>query len=87
MRICNMRLFSKRFVPINCRTPSVESTKLTRKEKLEWAAFIAVLTIIPVGVQLWQFYATSSVVVNRGVAEELARRRGQNEGFGPNSTL
>ena len=63
-----------RKVPINCRTPTVESTKLTSREKLEWAAFIAFLTVVPVGVQLWQFYATSAVVVNRGVAEELARR-------------
>ena len=61
-------------MPINCRTPSVESTKLTPREKLEWAAFIAVLTIVPIGVQLYQFYATSAVAVNRDVAKELARR-------------
>lgn len=61
-------------MPINCRTPTGESTKLTSREKLEWAAFIAFLTIVPVGVQLWQFYATSAVVVNRDVAAELARR-------------
>ena len=67
-------LASKRKVPINCRTPTVESTKLTRKEKLEWAGFIAFLTIVPLGVQMWQFYATSAVVVNKGVAAELARR-------------
>jgi hypothetical protein len=75
---------AKRKVPYNCRTPSVESTKLTIKEKIEWAAFIAFLTVVPVGVQLWQFYATSAVVVNEGVAAELARRQ---RPVSPDSTL
>jgi hypothetical protein len=74
-RVCGARFLSaKRRVPFNCRTPTQESTKLSDREKLEWAGFIALLTVVPIGFQLWQFYATSSVVVNQGVAEELSRR-------------
>lgn len=73
-RLAGKRL-AKRAVPVNCRTPSVESTRLTGREKLEWAGFIALITVIPIGIQLWQFYMTSAVVVNKEVAAELARRR------------
>ena len=66
---------SRQRVPINCRTPTPESTRLSGREKLEWAAFIAVLTIIPVGLQLQQFYSTSAVNVNKQVHEEMSRRR------------
>jgi len=69
-------LSTKRKVPINCRTPTAESTKLTSRERKEWVGFIALLTIVPLGMQVWQFYATSAMVVNEGVAAELARRPG-----------
>ena len=68
---------AKRTVPVNCRTPTVESTAVTRREKFEWAVFIAVLTVVPVGFQLWQFHATSATTVNREVMDELARNREQ----------
>lgn len=68
------RFAKKRVVPINCRTPSRESTQLTRREKLEWVAFIAILTIVPVGFQVWQFDATSATRVNKAVMDELGRR-------------
>ena len=73
-----MRLFThlrSRKVPINCRTPSEESTRVTTREKLEWGGYILVLTFLCGGLQLAQFYVTSAVNVNKGVGEELARRR------------
>ena len=73
-RVC---LLAKRTVPINCRTPTAESTAVTRREKIEWAVFIAVLTVVPVGFQLWQFHATSATNVNRQVMDELSRNREQ----------
>ena len=76
--IVGRRLMSqRRQVPINCRKPTEESTRLTRREKLDWAAYIAVLTIVPVGLQLWQFYATSATRVNLDVMEELSRRQSE----------
>jgi len=75
----NCARWSKRVVPINCRTPTRESTQVTRREKLEWAAFIAILTIVPVGFQLWQFDATSATSVNQAVMEELGRKHHQSE--------
>lgn len=76
--------FAKRTVPINCRTPTPESTRLTSREKLEWVAFIAVLTVVPVGFQLWQFEATSATTVNRAVMDELARKGEQAKVSAPN---
>lgn len=62
-------------MPINCRTPSLESTRVTGREKLEWFGYVAALTLIFGGIQLAQFYVTSAVNVNKNVGEELSRRR------------
>jgi hypothetical protein len=70
----SVKFLAKRPVPINCRKPTEESTRLTRREKLDWAGYIAILTIVPIGLQLWQFNATSAVRVNADVMEELGRR-------------
>jgi hypothetical protein len=77
-RVGRLKLFSnqrKINVPINCRTPSPESTRVTGKEKLEWAGYVVALTLIFGGIQLAQFYVTSAVNVNKNVGEELSRRR------------
>ena len=63
-------------VPVNCRTPTAESQRLTFKEKIDWVKFIIVLTIVPIGLQLWQFNETSAVTVNRAVNEEISRAGG-----------
>ena len=76
---------AKRRVQVNCRTPTVDSTKLSLKEKLDWVAYIAILTVIPVGLQLKQFYATSAYNVNKEVNEELARRGRLGEGASVNT--
>ena len=85
MRLSRL-LQAKRFVPINCRTPSPESTKVTGREKLEWAAYVVALTLMCGGVQLLQFYVTSAVNVNKGVGEELSRRRRSENSSSPSDS-
>ena len=65
----------RRLVPINCRKPTEEDVKLSTREKLDWVGYILILTIVPVGIQLWQFSATSATRVNADIMDELARRR------------
>jgi hypothetical protein len=65
----------RREVPVNCRRPTEESTRVTLSEKRDWLLFIAVLTVVPGGLILWQFDATSAVEVNKAVKEEMNRRR------------
>ena len=66
----------KRVVPVNCRTPTAESQRLTSKEKWDWVKFIAIMTVVPIGLQLWQFHETSAITVNKAVNDEIARGGG-----------
>ena len=74
MYISYSRNFAKRVVPINCRNPLPGSTDLTSKEKRDWIIFIAVLTIVPIGLMLKQFDVTSAVSVNRQIKQEREAR-------------
>lgn len=65
----------RRFVPVNCRTPTAESTRLSLAEKRDWALFVLAITIVPGSLLMWQFDSTSAMTVNQQVREELARRR------------
>ena len=64
----------KRIVPINCRNPAPGSTDLTFREKRDWAIFIAIITVIPVGLMWKQFDVTSSIRVNQDIDVERSRR-------------